>query len=75
MRPFSEVPLISNLSIFSSLFFLFCSSFAIQDSGMTPSWLMLGCVGGGKLGLVNIVQGHEKRAQTQTLESGYFPVG
>ena len=33
----SEVPLISNWNIF---FLLFCSSFGMQDSSMTPSWLM-----------------------------------
>ena len=41
MRPFSEVPLISTLYIFYPFcFYLFYSSFAMQDSSMTPSWSM-----------------------------------
>ena len=46
MRPYSEVPLISKLNIFFSFIF-FGSSFAMQDSGMKPSWLMLGYIVGG----------------------------
>ena len=52
-EPFSEVPLISILCLFFFWGGGGCSSFAMQDSNMTPLWLALGYMVGGHDDLLN----------------------